>query len=125
MTPNKLLSAISLARKAGKLVMGFDAVKESLVKGHATLIFCAGDLSANTRKRVDRFCEDWDTQAKTLPLTQDELVEVCPKRTGVFAVIDKGFAKLILKQLATEENNKLPPTQEGRHFTSHDMEVDS
>lgn len=103
MQTNKLLSAISLARKAGKLVMGFDAVKESLVKGQAFLIFCAGDLSANTRKRVDRFCEDWGVQARTLPLTQDELLDVCPKRTGVFAVIDSGFAKLISTQLAAEE----------------------
>lgn len=101
MQNDKLLGAISLARRAGKLVMGFDAVKESVLKGQAFYVFCASDLSPKTRIRVDRFCEDMDTSAYTAPLTQDQLVQVCPKRTGVFAVIDSGLASLIKSKLDT------------------------
>ena len=105
MTPDKLLSAVSLCRKAGKLVTGFDAVQESLYDNKAVLVFCAADLSANTRKRVDRFCEKVGAQAITAPLTQAALEQVCPKRTGVFAVTDQGLARLVRDQLAAETNN--------------------
>lgn len=104
MGTDKLLSAVSLCRKAGRLVTGFDAVKESTAKGEACLVFCAGDLSANTRKRVDRFCEQFGTQAKTALHTQDALAQVCTKRSGVFAVTDPGLAKLVKSQLPAEEN---------------------
>lgn len=100
MRPDKLLSAVSLCRKAGRLVTGFDPVKESLQKGEAVLIFCAADLSPNTRKKVDRFCEEWETAALTAPFTQDELAQICVKRSGVFAVTDPGLANLVKTQLA-------------------------
>ena len=99
MQNDKLLGAISLARRAGKLVMGFDAVKESVLKGKSKLVFCASDLSPKTRIRVDHFCEDMAMAARTVPLTQDELVQVCPKRTGVFAVEDRGLAFLVKSKL--------------------------
>lgn len=99
MQNDKLLGAVSLARRAGKLVMGFDAVKESVFKGQALLVFCASDLSPKTRIRVDHFCEDMNATAYTALLTQDELVQVCPKRTGVFAVTDRGLASLVKSKL--------------------------
>ena len=43
--PGNILFALSLCRKAGALVMGFDAVKDSVGKGKAQLVLCAGDLS--------------------------------------------------------------------------------
>ena len=50
--PGNILFALSLCRKAGALVMGFDAVKDSVGKGKAQLVLCAGDLSEGTRRRV-------------------------------------------------------------------------
>ena len=47
--PGNILFALSLCRKAGALVMGFDAVKDSVGKGKAQLVLCAGDLSEGTR----------------------------------------------------------------------------
>ena len=49
--PGNILFALSLCRKAGALVMGFDAVKDSVGKGKAQLVLCAGDLSEGTRRR--------------------------------------------------------------------------
>ena len=34
-------------------------VKDSVGKGKAQLVLCAGDLSEGTRRRVGAFCEDW------------------------------------------------------------------
>ncbi len=97
---DKLLGALSLCRKAGKLVMGFDPVAESAAKGKAQLVLLAADLAEGSRKKALRFCEAAGLEPRALPLTQQQLLAVTPKRTGVFAVIDKGLAQLVERQLA-------------------------
>ena len=97
---DKLLGALSLCRKAGKLVMGFDPVAESAAKGKAQLVLLAADLAEGSRKKALRFCDAAGLEPRALPLTQQQLLAVTPKRTGVFAVIDKGLAQLVERQLA-------------------------
>ena len=41
--PGNILFALSLCRKAGALVMGFDAVKDSVGKGKAQLVLCESE----------------------------------------------------------------------------------
>lgn len=88
--------ALSLCRKAGALVTGFDAVKESVYKGEAQLVLCAGDLSAGTRSRVEAFCDGF-VPALPLGRTQTEVAHVLKKPAGVFAVTDPELAKLCRK----------------------------
>lgn len=95
---NKILYALSLCRKAGSLITGFDAVKESVNKGKAFIVLTAGDLSEKTKKRVDFFCENL-IDVYVIPLTQFELLSVCKKTSGVFAVTNKELAKLCTKSL--------------------------
>ena len=88
---NKLLFALSLCRKAGALVMGFDAVKDSVNQGKACLVLCAGDLS-RPRASVVRFCQNKQKRRICL-LTQFELSAVSKKPTGVFAVTDENSSR--------------------------------
>ena len=57
---NLMLGALGLCRKAGKLVMGFDAVAESVMKGKAVLVLTAQDISpappAKPENSVRAFC---------------------------------------------------------------------
>ena len=103
--PGNILFALSLCRKAGALVMGFDAVKDSVGKGKAQLVLCAGDLSEGTRRRVGAFCEDW-VEVADLPETQFALAQISKKPTGVFAVTDPELAKLCRKNLAAQAANQ-------------------
>ena len=103
--PGNILFALSLCRKAGALVMGFDAVKDSVGKGKAQLVLCAGDLSEGTRRRVGAFCEDW-VEVADLPATQFALAQISKKPTGVFAVTDPELAKLCRKNLAAQAANQ-------------------
>ena len=54
---NKLLFALSLCRKAGALVTGFDPVKESVMTGKADLVLCAADAAERTLRHAQEFCE--------------------------------------------------------------------
>ena len=95
---NKLLSALGFNRRAGKLVMGFDPVKDSVLKGEAILVLIASDLSEKTKKRVGYFCEDY-TEIIELGLTQHELLAVTRKLTGVLATTDENLSKLVENNL--------------------------
>ncbi len=90
---NKLLFALSLAKKSGKLVVGFDAVKTAVIHGNAHIVLLANDLSEKTIKRVQYFCEDI-TDVYNTGLTQFEISQVAQRLTGVLAVTDENLAKL-------------------------------
>lgn len=102
MQPNKLLSALSLCRKAGKLATGFDPVKDSVLTGKAVHVLLASDVSEKTAVRVRRFCEEL-VPCDTLPLTMEELNEITRKPAGVFAVTDANLAKLCRSQLVVNK----------------------
>jgi ribosomal protein L7Ae-like RNA K-turn-binding protein len=53
----KVLSALSLARKAGKAILGSESVKEAIRLGKAKCILIAGDVSSNTKKSFVNSCE--------------------------------------------------------------------
>ena len=98
----KLLSAVSLCRKAGKLVMGFDAVQESVYSGKAYLVLLAADVSDGTAKRMTRACEDM-AECLRMPLTQIELYHVSYKKVGVYSILDENLANLCKQYLAQEK----------------------
>ncbi len=90
---NKTLFALSLARKAGCLVTGFDAVKKSVMEGKAYTVLFTSDFSEKNKMRVLRFCEGY-VDAHEMTNTQLELAAVAKKPTGIFAVTDIQLANL-------------------------------
>ncbi len=97
-----LISALSLCRKAGALVTGFDPVKDSVFTGKAQLVLLAADLSPKTAQRVQYFCEDF-VECAALPCTMEQLSAVTRKPAGVFAVTDPNLANLCKSKLLKEE----------------------
>mgnify|MGYP000821724493 CR=1 FL=1 len=53
---DKVISALSLSKKAGKLILGFDVVKESVQNKTAKLVVLASDVSFKTKKEIDFIC---------------------------------------------------------------------
>ena len=49
---DKLLSALSLCRKAGRLKMGGDVVREEIMKGGARLVLLASDAAERTVRQM-------------------------------------------------------------------------
>lgn len=109
MAQDPLYGALSLARKAGKLAMGFDPVKDQVLTGRAFLVLTAADLSPKTQKRVEQYCQDL-VELKTTSLTQNELAGFAHKPVGVLGVLDPNLAKLcrnaLLKSAAAEAAQK-------------------
>ena len=98
---NKLLSAISLSRKAGKLALGFDPVQEAVKLGKAKLVIVTGDASQRTDREIKRVCEQNGIRAVTVGISKDDTFGVLGKTVAVLAVCDGGFAEMISGIIST------------------------
>lgn len=90
---NRLLDLLTICRKAGKLEMGFDAMKEALAKEKAAAVIVAADISQKTEKEVRFFSDKKNVTVKKAGFTIDEVYSRLGKRAGILTVCDGGFAE--------------------------------
>ena len=95
----RLWSTVSLARKAGKVVMGSDQVNQSVARGVSCLVLLASDVSEKSVYGLKLFCEKRQVPIQTLSTKMDEIWFVLGKRVGMLSIEDKGFAQNILSLL--------------------------
>ena len=97
---NKTLSVMGIARKAGKLLTGHDAVMLSVRNNRALMVIVTSDAS----ERHLRELEAAGFQGKLIKLAakMDEAGYMTGKRSCIFAVEDEGFVKAIDKTLNEE-----------------------
>lgn len=93
MQTDKLLGALGLCRRAGRLALGFDRVLENALRGRAALVLLAADASGRTQRKVREGCEGL-CPVRVLPLDQAALRPLTQKSTAVLAVLDENLAKL-------------------------------
>jgi ribosomal protein L7Ae-like RNA K-turn-binding protein len=101
------IGLISMCRRAGKLVMGMDMVKDACAAGTAKAVFAAKDFSPKSLKEVKFSCARYGIEIYSLDMTMDEIGDGLGKRTGVVAMTDAGFAKSCKKglvQIEIDEN---------------------
>ena len=101
-TNDRLMNLLGLARKAGKLELGGEAVKQAVHKRQAKLVLLSADLSENTARSVCAEAENSGVRIVTLSEGMDAVQAALGRRAGVIAVIDGGFAKALLKLCAED-----------------------
>lgn len=96
---DKIITTIGLAKRAKRVVYGFETVKHAVNFGEAQLVLLAENLSPKTAQSVANICESCETELMHLPFTMEDMADAVGKPCGVFAVTDSGFAKLIREQI--------------------------
>ena len=91
----RILSMLGLARRAGRLSAGFDAVTESLQRGRAQLVLIASDISDRSRGNICRTAEGAGCPVIILDIPQSAVGAAIGKKSGIVSVDDGGFAKKI------------------------------
>lgn len=89
----KLLSALSMARGAGKLKIGLEASKEAAAGG-APLVVVASDTSERTQRSIIECCTE-NTEVIMLRETQQNIADKFGWKFGVAAITDNNFADLV------------------------------
>lgn len=103
MQTDKLTGLLGLARRAGKLSLGHDAVLDSMKAGSAELCLLSSDASGRLYKELVRASENL-TQAHVPIYVTDYTMDgfgraLGAKKTAVLSVNDRGFAKRITEEL--------------------------
>jgi len=96
---DRVLSGIGLATKAGKTASGEFSTEKAIKEGNAYLVLIAEDASENTKKHFRDMC-DYRKIPCCLYGNKECLGHSMGKQTRAsLAVTDRGFAKMIQKQL--------------------------
>lgn len=97
MNPDKLHGLLGMAKRAGKLAVGFDAATAAVKDGTSELILFAADASPKTEKECRFAANGTDTVIARLALDRNVLASTigAHKPVAVVAVTDAGFAKAI------------------------------
>ncbi|MDR0404760.1 MAG: ribosomal L7Ae/L30e/S12e/Gadd45 family protein [Oscillospiraceae bacterium] len=100
------LSFLGIARRAGKLHLGFSASASYSKRGLARLILVCEDISANSFKKVGEIAaRSKDLSVIKIKLSKDDIGFALGKRSGIITVTDRGFAKNIFKLMSEFEVN--------------------
>ena len=106
----QVLSAIGLAKRAGKLVAGEMAVEQQVRGGKAELLLIAADASPSTIDRYQSMAAYYDVPWR-FALNKNELGGAIGKATRAAAVVtDKGLAAMVVKRL--DEMERIASSQE-------------
>lgn len=95
---NKLISLMTMCRKTGKLLLGFDSVKEAAQQKHLQCVLLASDCATKTEKEIRYYCSG--IPCEKLPFSMQDMTAYFTKRTAVFGIVDGGFANAMLKVFA-------------------------
>lgn len=97
---NNILSNLGMCRRAGKLVLGFDAVCKLFLKNNLNVVvFLTSDASKKTIKEIKYHANKNDIEVVMLPVTKIDICEILNKPFAVLAVIDMNMANMIKKYL--------------------------
>jgi ribosomal protein L7Ae-like RNA K-turn-binding protein len=102
---DKVLSTLSMAMKAGKLVSGETAVMNAVRSMTAALVIIAGDASDGTKKKFTDKTSYYEVPCRIYG-TKDLLAHSIGKdMRSVIAVTDEGFAGSIIQRLEEADIN--------------------
>ena len=110
--PDRLLGAIGLCRRAGKLICGVDLICTELRKSEKALkapkvqaVLAASDVSDNTRKKLNDKCKFYGATLIYLPYTADELAAAVGKDApiGAVAITDAKLMQAVKEHLPAQE----------------------
>lgn len=101
---SKVLGLLGIARRAGHIAIGFDAVKALLVDGRAQFILLAADRSAKTEKELRYTAQNSSCPIHVLAADKEALAHALglQKPVAVAATDDRGFAAAMQKHLGTD-----------------------
>ncbi len=95
---NRKLSTMGLCYKAGKLIIGFDAVCDKIKNNSSDIaaVLISEDVSEKTKKEILFIAGKYSVHVKQLHFSMDEIGKVFNKKTAVAACLDEGFFKSII-----------------------------
>lgn len=104
MRPDKILSLLGIAAKAGSIASGEFQTEKAVKEGKAYLVIVAGDASANTKKRFADMCSYYKVPYRAYA-DREQLGHCIGKEfRASLAVTNEGLAKSLIKHFEAVNN---------------------
>ena len=100
---SRLLSLLSICRKANCLVMGYDRVQESIQSNRAKLLILTEDLSFRARERITARANNFGIPVYNLAFSSDDVWRIVGKKAAAIAVTDEKLAQRAALQIDNDE----------------------
>lgn len=101
---DKFLRLAGLARRSGRLAIGYDDASRMAKKGRECLMFTSKDISDKTLKEVLFLSKEYSAKAVAVPYTKLQVGHALGiKEVAVFAVSDKSFTKALRNAVAESD----------------------
>ncbi|MGB4440049.1 MAG: ribosomal L7Ae/L30e/S12e/Gadd45 family protein [Sedimentibacter sp.] len=96
---DKIYSIIGIARKGGKVAIGFDVTCSDVEKNKSVLVLMTADASDKTKKNIQFVCEKYN--CKFVEYGEKELLgkSLGRKMVGVVSIRDNNIASYILNNV--------------------------
>lgn len=117
----KIINILTICRKAGKIIPGFDAVKDAIYEGNVSCVVVTEDISDKTLKEVRFICKNCNLDIVELELDSYDMFDAAGKQVVVAAICDFGFANKI-RTLGTVTNAKPERTKRKRKSERNNSE---
>ncbi len=98
MRPDKIMSMLSIAAKAGKIVSGGFQTEKAIQGGSACLVIIAEDASDNTKKKYTDNCAFYEIPCVIYGQSEDLGHCIGKEFRKTLAVTDPGLAGSIVKK---------------------------
>ena len=104
----RILTLMQFARKAGKLVSGFNACERAIGNKDIFLLILAMDSSERTREKMKKIAANADISSSVIETgSQQEISSALGLAlTGVFGIKDKNFAAKIMEYWLSETERR-------------------
>ena len=103
MNSQKVINLLTICRKAGKLVTGFDVSLEAVINGSSKCLLIASNTSPKTVKEVKYQLKDKGLENSVvvlnMPLTIQDVANYINVSAGIIAICDTGFSTSFEKLL--------------------------
>ncbi|MBP3936544.1 MAG: ribosomal L7Ae/L30e/S12e/Gadd45 family protein [Clostridia bacterium] len=104
---DRFAGLLGLAKRAGKVAVGFDETVSQVKKRKAFLVLLATDLSPKSEKEWRYATKDDPIPIRRCPLSKAELAHALglSRQTGLAAVTDEGFAKALAAHCSEDKED--------------------
>ena len=101
--PDKIFSLTGLARRAGKLAIGAQAVEAAIKKKQARLVILAEDSAPNTREHFENLISKFERKLLVYGKKDNWGQLFAKENTAVIAILNDNFAKVIKKEFESKQ----------------------
>ena len=103
MKRKKIESYLGLARRAGKVISGYQTCVHTISKGTIRLLIVAEDASDNTKDKFAHLCKLYEVPF-FIYASADYLSEMTGMHgRGIFGITDRNFAEVMIKEIQNEK----------------------